>query len=228
MSSHAWRRAILVSVAGLVLTSAVGAIYAFWLQSKGDWGVGLPWERSFMLSLDRDVPTVVDLVLLGLPWLGTNLTLFPILAAVSLWLWRAKGRLDLAGQLMVTVVGSLIMNAVMKDAFNRPRPELWAHRGQYQWASYPSGHAIVGVAVYFTIGLMLWRERGWRWPLPVASAILLVNLYSRLYLGVHWPTDVIGGLTLGVLWLGVTQFAFAPLWQPRASGRLSAPCPDEK
>jgi len=167
-----------------------------------------------MLSLDRNIPRAVDLVMLGLPWLGTNLTLLPIVAAFSLWLWIKRGRRELAAHLMITVLGSLIMNAVLKDVFNRPRPELWEHRGQYQWASYPSGHAIVGVAVIFTVALMLLRERGWRWPLFTAAALLCVNLYSRLYLGVHWPTDVIGGLILGVLWLGVTQYAFAPFRNP--------------
>lgn len=174
-----------------------------------------------MLSLDRSLPRAVDLVMLGLPWLGTNLTLLPIIAGFSAWLWFKRRRRDLAAQLMITVVGSLIMNAVLKDVFNRPRPELWAHRGQYQWASYPSGHAIVGVSVIFTVAVMLLRERGWRWPALAAATLLVVNLYSRLYLGVHWPTDVIGGLIIGVLWLGVTQYAFAPFRHPIRRGSPS-------
>lgn len=174
-----------------------------------------------MLSLDRDVPRAVDLVMLGLPWLGTNLTLLPIIAAFSLWLWLKRGRRDLAAHLMIVTVGSLIMNAVLKDIFDRARPELWPHRGQYQWASYPSGHAIVGVSVIFTVALMLYREREWLWPLVAAAILLVVNLYSRLYLGVHWPTDLIGGLILGILWLVVTQFAFAPFRRPIRNGARS-------
>ena len=199
----------------------MGAAYALWLRSSGDWNAGLPWERALMLSLDRNVPRAVDLVMLGLPWLGTNLTLLPVIAAFSLWLWLKKGRRDLAVHLMTTVLGSLIMNAVLKDVFDRTRPDLWPHRGQYQWASYPSGHAIVGVSVIFTVALMLLRERGWRWPLYAAAALLVVNMYSRLYLGVHWPTDVIGGLILGILWLVVTQYAFAPFRQPIQRGSPS-------
>jgi undecaprenyl-diphosphatase len=150
-------------------------------------------------------------VFLALPWLGTNLTLLPITAVVALWLWRKKARGDLALHLMVTVVGSLILNAVLKDVFNRPRPELWPHRGQYQWAAFPSGHAIAGIAVYFTGARMLHQAREWRWPFMLATAVLIVNLYSRLYLGVHWPTDVLGGIVAGVAWLGATQYAFAEL-----------------
>src|SRR5690349_23367198 len=146
-----------------------------------------------------------------LPWVGTNLTLLPIVSVASLWLWRRKNRGELALHLMVTVAGSLILNALLKGVFARPRPELWPHRGQYQWASYPSGHAIVGVSVIFTIALMLHRERGWWWPLVVAACVLVLNLYSRLYLGVHWPTDILGGVLVGVIWLAVTQYAFLPL-----------------
>jgi undecaprenyl-diphosphatase len=193
-----------------LITAVIGAAFALLVQSSGDWRVGLPWERALLLKIDRSVPSVVDRAMLGLPWLGTNLTLFPIVSAVSLWLWRKKARGELALQLMVTVVGSLILNAVLKDVFGRPRPDLWPHRGQYQWSAYPSGHAIAGVAVFFTIARMLHRQRGWRWPFAVAGTLLVVNLYSRLFLGVHWPTDVIGGLIVGLTWLCSTEYAFAP------------------
>lgn len=171
-----------------------------------------------MLGIDRDVPRAFDWLMLGLPWLGTNLTILPIVAMFSVWLWRRKGRGELGLQLVIVSLGSLVMNAVLKELFNRPRPALWEHRGQYAWASYPSGHAIVCTSVFFTVALMLYRERGWRWPFVVATALMVVVLYSRLYLGVHWPTDVAGGLLLGMVWLAVTQYAFAPFGHHRPAG----------
>ena len=176
-----------------------------------------------MLGMNRALPSAADWAMLVLPWLGTNLTLLPVIAAFSLWLWRKKGRGELALQLMVVSLGGLIMNAVLKALFNRPRPDLWQHRGQYAWASYPSGHAIVCIAVFFTIALMLYRERHWRWPFVVAAALMVVVLYSRLYLGVHWPTDVIGGLLLGAVWLAVTEYAFAPFRRHTAVPRQREP-----
>lgn len=218
--SSPWRRAIAISLIGLLVAGLVGVLFAEWLRAAGDWRAGLPWERALLLSIDRTVPTWFDWVMLGLPWIGTNMTLLPILALFSLWLWRKKGRGELALELMIVVLGSLIMNAALKDIFDRPRPELWEHRGQFKWAAYPSGHAIVGIAVYFTICNMVRREHGWRWPYVVATALMIVNLYSRLYLGVHWPTDVLGGLLLGVVWLAVMEYAFAPF-----RGRESAALP---
>ena len=205
-----WRRAIVAAVVGFAIAFAAGAWFALWLQSSGDWGAGLEWERKMLLSMDQTAPAVVDWIMLALPWLGTNLTLAPIIAVFAFWLWRKKGRPELALELILAVLGSLLLNALLKDIFDRPRPDLWPRRGQYQWAAYPSGHAIVGIAVYFTITGMVFRELKWRWPFVVAAALLAVSLYSRLYLGVHWPTDVLGGLLLGGIWLAVVQVVFRP------------------
>ena len=224
--TKAWRRAIIVSVVGLLVSGAVGAAFALWVRAAGDWSAGLPWERQLLLGLDRTVPTVFDWIMLALPWLGTNLTVLPILCVAALWLWRKHGRLDLAVQLIVVSLGSLVMNAVLKDIFSRARPELWPHRGQYKWAAYPSGHAIVGVCVFFTVAILLHRSRGWRWPYLAATAMLVISLYSRLYLGVHWPTDVIGGILMGALWLAFTQVAFSGFHREArldSSGRLANP-----
>ena len=178
-----------------------------------------------MLGIDRSVPSVFDWVMLALPWTGTNLTILPIMVAFAMWLWRWKGRGELGLQLVTVSLGSLVMNAVLKDLFNRPRPDLWEHRGQFAWASYPSGHAIVCTAVYFSIAIMLHRERGWRWPFAAAGTLAAVSLYSRLYLGVHWPTDVLGGLAIGVVWLAATEYAFAPFRHRRANHIVREPVP---
>lgn len=210
LAGYNWPLRLLVFAIAFGVAFGVGALFAELLQAGGDWNVGLPWERSFMLGLERPLPTALDLVMLGLPWLGTNLTVMPITAVVLLWLVATRRRWDVAVHLVGVQAGSLVLNAVMKDMYDRPRPQLWEHRGQYAWASYPSGHMIVSVAVFFTVAILLHRERGWRWPYLLAVALLLINMYSRVYLGVHWPSDVLGGVLIGLAWLFGTLLAFRP------------------
>lgn len=197
-------------IAGLVLSMGVGVLYARAIASLGDWEQGLPWERELLLGFARRLPWLIDQVFLIVPWAGTNLTIMPVIAFFVAWLvWRRR-RLDLAAHLVTVTLGSLIFNAVLKDLFDRPRPDLWEKRGQFAWASFPSGHAIVTVSVIFTVAVILHREKGWRWPYAGATTLLLISFYSRLYLGVHWPTDIVGGALVGAVWLICTLIAFAP------------------
>jgi membrane-associated phospholipid phosphatase len=197
-------------VAGAVLSMAVGMLYARTIRSLGDWEQGLHWERSLLLGMERRLPWLLDQVFLTVPWAGTNLTVMPEIVVFVLWLAVRRKRLDLAAHLLTVAVGSLIFNAVLKDFYDRPRPSLWEKRGQFAWASFPSGHAIVTISVIFTVAVVLHREKGWRWPYAVAVLLLLISFYSRLYLGVHWPTDIIGGALVGAVWFVTTLVAFAP------------------
>lgn len=201
-------------IGGYVAAVLAGALFAQLMRRTGNWNQGLPWERELMLSIHVRWPEPIDSLFLMLPWLGTNITLIPIVLAVAIWLFVKRDRPDLAMHLVVVQLGSFTLNAVLKDIFDRPRPELWEARGQHAWAAFPSGHAIASVSVLLTIALLLRLERGWRWPMRVAVVLLLFSLYSRLYLGVHWPTDIVGGVVVGFVWLAVTYIAFR---RPRVS-----------
>ncbi len=146
--------------------------------------------------------------MLATPFIGTNLTVLPAMLLVGWWLWKRRGSGLAATQLLVVSVGSLSLNPTMKHLLNRDRPDLFPLRGMFNWASYPSGHAILTTALYFTIALMLYRDRRWRWPFAVAFGIVVLTCYSRLYLSVHWPTDLIGGLLIGLAWLVGTWWSF--------------------
>jgi len=159
-------------------------------------------------ALHHDLPSLLDQAMIWSVYLGTNLVVLPAMLALGLWLWRVRREPLLAVHLVVVCVGSLSMNATMKIMLDRDRPTLFAGRGLYAWASYPSGHVILTTALYFTGALMLRRAFGLRWPFAVAAAGVLVTCYSRLYLSVHWPTDLVGGMLIGVVWLVGTWKAF--------------------
>jgi undecaprenyl-diphosphatase len=204
----------------------VGIVFAQILRAMGNWEQGLAWERWFMLRTHIRFPDPLDAVLLTLPWLGTNITLIPMVLAVSIWLIVKRHRPDLAAHLIIVQLGSFTLNFVLKEIFDRPRPDLFEMRGQHAWAAFPSGHAIASVSVLLTAAILLRREHGWRWPIPVAITLLLISLYSRLYLGVHWPTDVVGGVLIGLVWLGATLAAFrGPAAPDMRPGAETSPAP---
>ena len=203
-------------IVGYLAALAFGVGYGMWIKAQGDWARGTDWERDLMMRFHTRLPEWMDTALYYVPWAGTNLTLGPLIALAVLWLW-VRGRRDLAIWLGIVEVGSLSLNYFVKKFLGRPRPELWERRGWFGWDAYPSGHVIASVAVLLTIAFILHHERGWRWPFAVAAAFPLLVGYSRLYDGVHWPTDIIGGAVIGTIWLLATLIGFAGA--PRIRGR---------
>jgi undecaprenyl-diphosphatase len=103
-----------------------------------------------------------------------------------------------------SVIGGVLISQTMKWAYGRPRPDLVPHGAEVITASFPSGHSMMSAVVYLTVGALLARTEQDRavkaYILAVAVLLMLLVGVSRVYLGVHWPTDVLAGWALGGLW----------------------------
>jgi undecaprenyl-diphosphatase len=123
---------------------------------------------------------------------------------------------------LLTAYGGLILNAAIKHIFNRPRPHIFVWGTTASSTSFPSGHAMNAAIVYLTLALVLTRlaPRWWARLLILIAAIVIVALIclSRLYLGVHYPTDVAGGLIMGIAWVGFCVWGVGVL-QSRVASR---------
>lgn len=131
----------------------------------------------------------------------TVLTLVTIVAVVTLM--RARRWRKALGMATVAL-GAELTSDVLKLAYARPRPDLVPH-GSYVYSnSFPSGHSTLSVAIYFTLAALLAagavRPSCRRMIYMVAGSVVLMIGASRVYLGVHWPTDVAAGWALGSIW----------------------------
>ncbi|MEP6620640.1 MAG: phosphatase PAP2 family protein [bacterium] len=207
---RAAQRLALEVLAGYVGAWLAGIGFGVALERTSTWRDGASWERGMLDWFHaHPMPGWRDQVMLATPYAGTNLTMLPLMIVVGLVLWRRYGQWLIAIQLLVVSIGSLSLNPTMKHILDRPRPSLYPLRGMWTWASYPSGHLILTTALYFTVSMMLLRTRGWRWPFLASAAIVIITGYSRLYLQVHWPTDLVGGELIGIVWLFGTWGAFS-------------------
>jgi membrane-associated phospholipid phosphatase len=194
-------------------TFTVGAAWAVIVVQFGGWTHGLPREVDLLARLHRRLPTVLDWFVVQLPWLGTNLVFIPVLGPACWYLWRERRRRDLAITVAVTTVGNYVIGMALELACERPRPSLWIARGEYTGSSFPSGHVMAVTSVIGVIAVLVYEERGAISPLVAWVMLLMATCYSRLYLGVHWPADVVGGLLAGGTWFA------GILWAERSATR---------
>lgn len=151
------------------------------------------------------------------------LTLFSLIAIGYLLVLRRHASACLV---VLSGVGGTLLNQFLKQGFDRPRPDLVAHLTEVHTLSFPSGHAMLSAVIYLTLGVLLARSHGSRRlkAYIMAVAILLTMLVgtSRIFLGVHWPSDVLAGWCLGGAWAILCLLLVRYLARPSQSAATPA------
>lgn len=170
---------------------------------------------------------------LGPPWLeeaarditalGSTTVIVALTAAVAGFL-LLRGLRGALGLLLGAIVGGTLLSALLKVSFGRPRPDIVPHLAHVETASFPSGHSMLAAIVYLTLGALLARlveRRALKlYFLGVAALLALLVGISRVYVGVHYPTDVLAGWAAGLAWASLCWFAASYL---QKRGRVEPP-----
>jgi membrane-associated phospholipid phosphatase len=139
-------------------------------------------------------------------WLGSTAVLIPLVVALAGYMLARRRDWRPGAVVVVVLAGVIALYNIVKPAVGRARPPMGSWIGHYSGHSFPSGHATQSIAFYGAAALMLGagkaaKVKTWLWA--IAATIVLVVGVSRLYLGAHWLSDVLGGWALGAAWLAL-------------------------
>jgi undecaprenyl-diphosphatase len=166
-------------------------------------------ERILLSLRSRDDPSVP----LGPDWLlpvareftalGSSTVMLTLIIAVGGYLWLER-RYGILALVIVSTFGGMAISSYLKIFFGRPRPSVVPHLAPVSSPSFPSGHSLVSAVVYMTLGVLLTRvttdRRAKTYFVVLAATITFLIGLTRVYVGVHYPTDVLAGWAIGLVW----------------------------
>jgi len=191
----------------VVLVGAGVAVLGTWafaeIASHVRAGRTQAFDERILTWIGQNTPPVVEQVMLEITFLGTGSVVGVMVGIVALFLWLTRHKYS-AALLLVATAGGLVLNSVLKAGFDRPRPQVITWGTHVLTSSFPSGHAMSAAVVYGTIAYLAARLERRAWArvltLVLAAALIALIAFSRMYLGVHYPSDVLAGLIVGFAW----------------------------
>ena len=195
--------AALLLLTGLVFSVAVMLAMAELHEETGE-----PYftrlDQVGMQAIHAHDSPALTRVAFTLSWIGSPATLVPVVGCTGILLWKRRLRRD-AVLLVAGMTGAAVLDTVLKLHFRRVRPDVpWAFVTEHSF-SFPSGHSAGAVVLYGVVTYLVWKHLRTAWQRigVVAAGLLIVAGIgaSRVYLGVHYPTDVAAGYLVGLMWL---------------------------
>jgi hypothetical protein len=202
--AHGKKRLLALGVT-LIAGFGMGLLALYWFAELAEEvaeGDTAAFDGAVLVMLRQFSSPVADTVAHVVSFFGSELV--AILLVVAVALLGRRGRWGAVAGLFLTTVGAQLLNNVLKDLFHRtrPAPVEWLAVPAQAW-SFPSGHAMVSAAFYLFLAYLGWRILRGRvrvlWTVGLLVLVLAIGL-SRLYLGVHYLTDVVAGYIAGFLW----------------------------
>jgi undecaprenyl-diphosphatase len=191
-------------VAGLIV-AAIGTAIFVSLASHVRSGSTQDFDDTVIRWMATHRSRGLDAAMVEVTTLGTEIVVIMIVAVAALFLVLTQHKYS-AILLLASTIGGIVLDGILKLEFNRPRPAIFIPAVHTVTSSFPSGHAMSAAVVYSTVAYLAARlhKRRWaRWLVMTAALIMIAAIsISRLYLGVHYPSDVVAGVAIGLAWAG--------------------------
>jgi membrane-associated phospholipid phosphatase len=198
------RRQLIVWLAALILL--LTAVLLFLELAEDVWlNEGFQWDATLILGIHSLSQPWLDKFF----WLVTQTAgpfIVVLVGITAVWFWW-HGERTIALLFIVSFVGTFLLNSLLKIIFSRPRPDLFPPIVVEHSYSFPSGHTMSAIAYYGLLALVLWQRgrRGW----AVLAGLWVPSVaFSRVYLGAHYPSDVLASLAIGTIWLVIVWFVY--------------------
>lgn len=196
-------RSLLGALCGLLLPFLGFIIIAADVYRREPFSFDVP----LMLAIHASSSEPLDRLAVLLSEFGNTPGMLPLTVALSVYFYLKQFRATLF--LWLALGGSVIFHALLKMVFDRPRPTLWTPILPETDFSFPSGHAMFATSLISALVLLCWPTR-WRIPvLVLGSCYVLTMMWARVYSGVHYPTDVLAGTLVALIWVSILNH----LWQ---------------
>ncbi|MEH2229826.1 MAG: phosphatase PAP2 family protein [Nostoc sp.] len=165
---------------------------------------GFPWDVPILLAVHSTENPQLDVLAVTLATIGLPWTAIPILGAIALMLLLQKRWRSLA-YLLTASAGSVIINRIAKQLMHRVRPQLWQSIAPESSFAFPSAHAMTSVTLVAILLFLTWAT-SWRWLVLIFGSLYIIAIaWCRLYLGVHFPSDILAGWMVALGWtIGVS------------------------
>jgi undecaprenyl-diphosphatase len=193
------------------LGALAGILYAFsaLVDEVGE-GETRAFDTAILLALrnpadtsDPIGPWWLEVMFRDLTSLGSTAVL-TLITVIAIGYLLIDGKRGAALLVLAAIGGGTGLSVLLKLGFDRPRPDLVAHAVDVYTTSFPSSHAMLSTVTYLTLGALLARLQERRrqkvYIMGIAAGIALLIGFSRIFLGVHWPTDVLAGWCIGAAW----------------------------
>lgn len=165
---------------------------------------GFSWDVPILLAIHSTAQPQLDVLAATLTKLGVFWGVLPIATVTALILLIRRQWYALA-YLVTTLTGSIVINRTMKALLHRVRPHLWQSPAPEFDYGFPSGHAMSSMTLVTALVILTWNTR-WRWYVVILGSVFVLMIgWTRLYLGVHYPSDILAAWTVSIAWaIGVS------------------------